>query len=100
MDTAAGIRREVEALRCNAEELKRENAMLDVQLKKHRAAAAKDLERAVPLVAPGCWGRAVDGPAMKAIALLMRSTCLRRTLALHLLATYAWLFFLLFWLEK
>lgn len=93
------LRAEVDTLRLHAEEVRQENAALEVRLQKHRAAAAADLERAVPLSSPTCW-QCVDDPVMKLVMLLVRSTCLRRAFALHLMATYLWLVFLVFWLEK
>jgi len=96
---AADLRREIEALRRTCEELVKENAVLEGRLQKCRAAAAADLERAVPLTTPSCW-RSVDGPSLKVVTILVRSSCLRRVFAMHLLGTYAWLFFLIFWLEK
>ncbi|CAK0798647.1 unnamed protein product [Prorocentrum cordatum] len=96
---AAGLRRGLEALLREVEGLSQENAGLESRLRKHRASAAADLERAVPLFAPGWW-QGVDGATMKIVMLLVRSQCLRRAFVLHLLATYLWLFFLIFWLEK
>lgn len=93
------LRQEAEEMRRKIEEMSQENRNLEGRLQKSRAAAAADLERAVPLSSGGCWQN-VDGPVLKAVTLLVRSTCLRRTFAIHLLGTYAWLFFLLFWLER
>jgi len=93
------LRRGAERLRSSAQALVKENSMLEGRLRKYRAAAAADLERAVPLAAPSCW-QCIDGPSLKAATLLVRSGCLRRTFTLHLLVTYVWLFFLIFWLEK
>lgn len=95
----AALRREVDIARRSAEELTSENGALEKRLQQYRTSAAADLERAMPLHTPGCW-QAVDGPIMKVVTLLVRSTCLRKAFALHLLTTYVWLFFLLFWLEK
>eukprot|EP00929_Paragymnodinium_shiwhaense_P051219 TRINITY_DN25794_c0_g1_i1.p1 TRINITY_DN25794_c0_g1~~TRINITY_DN25794_c0_g1_i1.p1 ORF type:complete len:538 (+),score=204.85 TRINITY_DN25794_c0_g1_i1:175-1788(+) len=97
-DALSGLRRKADALKTSCEELKEENSRLDARLRGYRAASAAELERAVPLATSGCW-RSIDGPTMKFVSLLVRSACLRRTFAVYLLATYAWLFFLLFWLE-
>mmetsp|Transcript_52065 Transcript_52065/g.96416 ORF Transcript_52065/g.96416 Transcript_52065/m.96416 type:complete len:479 (-) Transcript_52065:8-1444(-) len=96
---AAKLRSESDSLQRAADGIRQETATLESRLGKHRAAAARDLERAVPSEDTGCWS-AVDGPALKAVTLLVRSSCLRRSLATYLACTYAWLFFLLFWLEK
>jgi len=93
------LRREAEALRCSVENLSKEGSELEGRLLKYRTAAAADLERAVPLSSSSCWSN-IDGPTMKVVTLLVRYSCLRRTFAVHLLATYAWLFFLLFWFDK
>eukprot|EP00747_Dinoflagellata_sp_TGD_P186075 gnl/TRDRNA2_/TRDRNA2_42921_c0_seq1.p1 gnl/TRDRNA2_/TRDRNA2_42921_c0~~gnl/TRDRNA2_/TRDRNA2_42921_c0_seq1.p1 ORF type:complete len:498 (+),score=158.16 gnl/TRDRNA2_/TRDRNA2_42921_c0_seq1:88-1581(+) len=97
---ASNLRREVDALRVEAESLAKDNANLEGRLKKYRAAAAADLERAVPLSsARSCWS-SIDGPTMKFVIILVRSTCLRRFFAIHLIGMYVWLFFLIFWLEE
>eukprot|EP00931_Biecheleriopsis_adriatica_P029799 TRINITY_DN17630_c0_g1_i1.p1 TRINITY_DN17630_c0_g1~~TRINITY_DN17630_c0_g1_i1.p1 ORF type:complete len:482 (-),score=167.35 TRINITY_DN17630_c0_g1_i1:26-1471(-) len=93
------LRSEVDALRDRSRAAVAENASLEERLRTQRAAAAADLERAVPLSSATCW-HAVDEPLMKLVTLLVRSSCLRRAFALHLLATYCWLLFLVFWLEK
>lgn len=93
------LRHKAEMLRRNSEELAKENTVLEGRLQRYRAAAAADLERAVPLTAASCW-QGVDGPSLKLATLLVKSGCLRRTFAAHLVATYVWLFFLIFWLEK
>lgn len=96
---ASELRRRLEGLRSTSESLSRENKALESRLGTYRRAAAADLERAVPLASASFW-QTFDGPAMKVTTLLVRSQCLRRFFGLHLLATYAWLFFLMFWLEK
>mmetsp|Transcript_63111 Transcript_63111/g.150462 ORF Transcript_63111/g.150462 Transcript_63111/m.150462 type:complete len:513 (+) Transcript_63111:119-1657(+) len=93
------LRAEAEGLQRQADGIRQETLSLENRLGKHRAAAVADLERAVPSGDTGCWS-AVDGPALKVVTLLMRSNCLRRSLATYLVGTYIWLFFLLFWLEK
>lgn len=93
------LRRQADALGRSAETVEQDNCRLESRLRRHRAAAAADLERAIPLLEHGFWS-SVDAPLMKAVTLLVRSSCLRKTTAIHLLATYIWLFFLLFWLEK
>lgn len=98
-EEVAALRSEASVLKKTAEDLVTENRILQGRLHKCRAAAAADLERAVPLSDPSCW-QTIDVPVMKVVTLLVRSTCLRRTYAVHLVAMYAWLFFLLFWLEK
>lgn len=95
---ATRLRQELEALARNSEALVKENASLEVRLRRCRATAVADLERAVPLKATSFW-RGVDGPTMKAVTLLARSSCVRKAFGIHLLATYAWLFLLIFWLE-
>jgi len=91
------LRAEVGLLKQKSEAMRQETAALEAQLRKQRAAAAADLERAVP--SSSSWS-CLDEPLMKLVTLLVKSTCLRRAIALHLLATYLWLFFLVFWLEK
>ncbi|CAE7918276.1 unnamed protein product [Symbiodinium sp. KB8] len=99
MDEVMQLRAEVETLRGCLESSTKERWRLEAQLGKHRAAAAADLERAVPSSTTTCWTW-LDVPLMRLVTLLVKSTCLRRSFALHLLATYSWLFFLVFWLEK
>merc|ERR1712151_723321 len=90
---------ETEALRRQAEDLRQDNGQLESRLRKYRAAASADLERAVPLNTPSCW-HSIDSPAMRVATFLVRSLFLRRIFAVHLIATYGWLCFLIFWLEK
>merc|ERR1711972_137579 len=92
-DDSLAIRSEIASLGSKAEELKRENASLDGRLRKYRSAAAADLERAVPLNTTSCW-HSIDAPTLKIVTFLVKSLCMRRTFAIQLLATYAWLFFL------
>ncbi|CAE6967094.1 unnamed protein product [Symbiodinium natans] len=99
MNEVTQLRAEVESLRVRLESSRKECSKLEAQLGKHRAAAAADLERAVPSSAMSCWTW-LDVPLMRLVMLLVKSTCLRRSFALHLFATYSWLFFLVFWLEK
>ncbi|CAE7217715.1 unnamed protein product [Symbiodinium pilosum] len=99
VDEVVKLRAEVETLRARLESSTQERSRLEAQLGKNRAAAAADLERAVPSSAMSCWTW-LDVPLMRLVTLLVKSTCLRRSFALHLLATYSWLFFLVFWLEK
>lgn len=94
----ASLRREVDALQRCAHELAKDNAAMEGRLRACRAFAAAELERAVPLESQSCW-HYIDGPTMKAVVLLVRSACLRKAFAVHLVGTYAWLFFLVFWLE-
>lgn len=97
--STAGFRQKVESLRKEAESLLRENQTLEDRLTKFRAAAAADLERAVPLSSGSCW-QSLDWTLMRISTVLVRSICLRRAFAVHLLAMYGWLFWLIFWLEK
>merc|ERR1712232_468242 len=98
VDETAALRDDLESLTRQINDLSKDSQVLDVRLRKYRARAAADLERAVPLSTSSFWQH-IDGPTMKVVTLLVRSSCLRRTFALHLLGTYLWLFFLMFWLE-
>lgn len=93
------LRHEVESLRQRESELTQGNSALEVKAARLREKAAEDLERAVPSI-DTTWWTWLDEPLLKLVTLLVKSTCLRRSFALHLLATYLWLFFLVFWLEK
>lgn len=90
---------QVESLRQRESELTQGNSALEVKAARLREKAAEDLERAVPSI-DTTWWTWLDEPLLKLVTLLVKSTCLRRSFALHLLATYLWLFFLVFWLEK
>lgn len=94
------LRRELEARDRMVKGLAAENGGFEEQLRRCRAAATHDLERAVPLSSASstCW-RSIDGPTMRVVTLFMRSACIRRTFAIHLVLTYMWLFFLMFRLE-
>ncbi|CAE7911177.1 unnamed protein product [Symbiodinium necroappetens] len=89
MDEVMQLRAEVETLRACLESSTKERWRLEAQLGKHRAAAAADLERAVPSSTTTCWTW-LDVPLMRLVTLLVKSTCLRRSFALHLLATFRW----------
>lgn len=93
------LREEVETMRHRISDLTRENSSMEAKVGRLREKAAEDLERAVPSI-DTTWWTCLDEPLLKLVTLLVKSTCLRRSFALHLLATYLWLFFLVFWLEK
>jgi len=99
LSEAGRLRKEADRLRETEEQLCKETSAMEARLRKHRFAAAADLERAVPLASGGFW-RNFDGATMKVVNILVRSMCLRRVFAVHLLLTWAWLCVLLFRLEK
>eukprot|EP00927_Polykrikos_kofoidii_P055598 TRINITY_DN49816_c0_g1_i1.p1 TRINITY_DN49816_c0_g1~~TRINITY_DN49816_c0_g1_i1.p1 ORF type:complete len:530 (-),score=132.75 TRINITY_DN49816_c0_g1_i1:182-1771(-) len=97
---ALQLRRQAEDLQGSIKDATEENSALHARLRKCRDAAVADLERAVPLSSESSFWQSVDGPTLKVVTMLVRSSCLRRTFALHVLGTYVWFFFLIFWLEK
>ncbi|CAK8990852.1 Protein terminal ear1-like [Durusdinium trenchii] len=79
------LKAQVEDLRRCAAEWSQENSSMEARLGRLREKAAEDLERAVPSEAKlWTW---LDEPLLKLVTLLVKSTCLRRSFALHLLAT-------------
>lgn len=80
------LRHEVESLRQRESELTQGNSALEVKAARLREKAAEDLERAVPSI-DTTWWTWLDEPLLKLVTLLVKSTCLRRSFALHLLAT-------------